>query len=79
MLHRTKNCDELLKLLITVIVCISLIFVSYGTIFALTDDVLIPNDNQFFELRAVLVTDIAGQNKQVIMELWGNNIEFKRI
>ena len=40
---------------------------------------LVPTDDQYFELRAVEVKEVAGQNKQVIMELWGNNIEFKRI
>lgn len=45
--------------------------------------------NQYLELRAVSVNDIEGQKeqvegqekqvKQVIMELWGNNIKFKRI
>lgn len=38
---------------------------------------LTPTDNQYFELRAVQVNQVEGQNKQVIMELWGNNIEFK--
>lgn len=45
--------------------------------------------NQYLELRAVSVNDVEGQKeqvegqekqvKQVIMELWGNNIKFKRI
>ena len=38
-----------------------------------------PEDNQYLELRATEVKEVEGQNKQVIMELWGNNIEFKRI
>lgn len=38
-----------------------------------------PTDEQYFELRAVTVKEVEGQNKQIIMELWGNNIEFKRI
>lgn len=37
-----------------------------------------PAENQYLELRAVSVKEIEGQNKQVIMELWGNNVEFKR-
>ncbi len=37
-----------------------------------------PAENQYLELRAVSVREIEGQNKQVIMELWGNNVEFKR-
>lgn len=40
---------------------------------------VIPTDEQYLELRAVTAKEIEGQNKQVIMELWGNNVEFKRI
>ena len=38
-----------------------------------------PSENQYFELRATQIKQVAGQNKQVIFELWGNDIEFKRI
>lgn len=36
-----------------------------------------PTENQFFELRAVKVTNIEGKDKQVIFELWAREIEFK--
>ena len=36
-----------------------------------------PTENQFFELRAVNVTNIEGKDKQVIFELWAHEIEFK--
>lgn len=36
-----------------------------------------PTENQFFELRAVKVTNIEGKDKQVIFELWAHEIEFK--
>ena len=36
-----------------------------------------PTDDQFFELRAVKVTNIEGKDKQVIFELWAHEIEFK--
>ena len=36
-----------------------------------------PTENQFFELRAVKVTNIEGRDKQVIFELWAHEIEFK--
>jgi hypothetical protein len=42
-------------------------------------NVVEPLDNQYLEMRAVTITNVEGQNKQVIFELWGNNIEFKRI
>ena len=38
-----------------------------------------PTDEQYLELRAVTAKEVEGQNKQVVMELWGNNVEFKRI
>lgn len=38
-----------------------------------------PTENQFLELRATEINKIEGQNRQVIMELWGNELEFKRI
>jgi len=40
---------------------------------------LTPTDDQYFELRAVSIKDVPGQNKQVMMELWVNNVEFERI
>lgn len=36
-----------------------------------------PTEDQFFELRAVKVTNIDGKDKQVIFELWTHEIEFK--
>lgn len=36
-----------------------------------------PTEEQFFELRAVKVTNIEGKDKQVIFELWAHEIEFK--
>lgn len=39
--------------------------------------ILTPSDDQYFELRATNIKEVTGQNKQVIMELWGYNIEFK--
>lgn len=35
--------------------------------------------SQYFELGATQIKEVEGQNKQVIMELWGYNLEFKRI
>lgn len=40
---------------------------------------VIPTDSQYFELSAVDVKPVEGQNKQVTMELWGYNIDFQRI
>ena len=36
-----------------------------------------PTEDQFFELRAVKVTNVESKDKQVIFELWAHEIEFK--
>lgn len=41
------------------------------------ENCLTPTDDQYLELRAAEVKNIDGQNKQIIMELWGHNLEFK--
>lgn len=76
---QNKNAKH--NLIKTIFVCIMVIVLSATIVMATeTDDTcLVPADNQYFELRAVQVKDVEGQNKQLIMELWGNNIEFKRI
>ena len=38
-----------------------------------------PDENQYFELKATELKELEDQRKQVIMELWGYNINFKRI
>lgn len=38
-----------------------------------------PTEDQFFELRAVKVTNVESKDKQVIFELWAHEIEFKGI
>lgn len=63
-----------------VVISIVALFVSLFPIKAHADTtttVRTPEDNQYLELRAVKVNDVAGQNKQVIMELWGHNLSFK--
>lgn len=69
------------KILKTVLACIIVVLISITIIMASGSDAnfLTPNPDQYFELRAVEVKDVEGQNKQVIMELWGYNIQFKRI
>lgn len=78
---QSKNKMAKKKLITIIIACITIILFSTSIIMAFETDntCLVPSDNQYFELRAVEVKKVEGQNKQVIMELWGNNIEFKRI
>lgn len=66
------------KLLCIILICIQLILTIAIVNAANTDEsILEPSDEQYFELRATNVKQVLGQNKQVIMELWGYNIDFK--
>lgn len=69
------------KLLKTIIILMVVICMCFGTGHAVENDpnTLTPSDEQYFELKAVEIKDVDGQEKQVIMELWGHNLEFKRI
>lgn len=67
------------KFILLIIMFIISLLTSTIVIFAAEPIYLMPEDNQYFELRAVEIKDVVGKNKQVIMELWGNNIEFKRL
>lgn len=71
------------KLKATILLCLIFVWISVTYVRASEVDEsyieITPSENQYLELRATQVKDIAGQNKQVIMELWGNNVEFKRI
>lgn len=70
------------KLYATIIIILVMLFSQFDIAMAINitdENCLTPEDNQYLELRAVEVKEVEGQNKQVIMELWGNNVEFKRI
>lgn len=73
-MHKKLNLLEKFIVLATIIV---LIFIDCAIVEAAA--IIEPADNQYFELKATTITDVAGQNKQVIMELWGYEIDFKRI
>ena len=79
--YREKINSKLLKILIISIVTIFLSLSGIMKTLATEVDpnTITPSDNQYFELKAVEIKDVAGQNKQIIMELWGHNMEFKRI
>lgn len=66
--------------MIAVLICIFLLLGNVATILAANDEnLLVPTDDQYLELKAVQVKDVTGQNKQVVMQLWGHNLEFRRI
>lgn len=74
--NHTKKYNRTLTI---IIVCMILILTSVITVMATDTICQTPTDDQYLELRAVEIKEVAGQNKQVTMELWGNNIDFKRI
>lgn len=59
-------------LIITLITMILMFECSF--VFAVETIEVKPTENQFLELRAVSITNVDGQNKQVLMELWGNDV-----
>lgn len=66
--------------MIAVLICVFLLLGNVATILAANDvDLLTPTDDQYLELKAVQAKDVIGQNKQVILQLWGHNLEFRRI
>lgn len=73
-MHKNLNLSKNFIIIATIIV---LFFINCAIVEAAT--IIEPADNQYFELKATTITDVAGQNKQVIMELWGYEIDFKRI
>ena len=42
-----------------------------------TTKILTPNENQYLELKATSILEKENGKKQLIMELWGHNLEFK--
>ena len=42
-----------------------------------TTKILTPAENQYLELKATSIVENEEGNKQLIMELWGHNLEFK--
>ncbi len=67
----------LLERTISLMAIIALIFINCAIVKAST--IIEPEEDQYLELKATTITDVEGQNKQVIMELWGYDIDFKRI
>lgn len=69
--------SKLNSVLAIVLMVLTALFCTFtGKAFAVTETIL-PEDDQYLELRAVSVDDVSGQNKQVIMELWSHNLDYK--
>lgn len=75
----SKKTNSSLKKLIIVVLIILFALNTYSLkVEAVSTVTIEPEDNQYFELKATTINDIEGQGKQVIMELWGHEIDFKR-
>lgn len=69
--------ENLLKKLTAVILIFVMMFINMTIV--VEASTIEPTDDQYLELKATNITEIEGKNKQVIMELWGHEIDFKRI
>ena len=70
-----KSRKEVIKVLSIILLIFTTIYIISGQVLA-TEEVQ-PEDNQYMELRATQIIDTEENGKQVIMELWGHDIDFK--
>lgn len=69
--------ENLLKKITAVILILVMMFINMAIV--VEASTIEPTDDQYLELKATNITEVEGKNKQVIMELWGHEIDFKRI
>ena len=75
-----KINDNLLGKVIVFTWIVLLVFSMFGIVVkADTTQPIEPVGNQHFELRAATINNTEENGRQVIMELWGHDIDFKRI
>lgn len=76
--HKAKDKPKFLVLMLMSILVLSYMRPIFGQE---SDDrtVLTPTDTQFLEMRATEIKPLADGSKQVIMELYANDLIFKRI
>lgn len=65
------------KKMIAIIINLIILCICFCNVSIAESKLVEPTENQFFELRAVKVTNIEGKDKQVIFELWAHEIKFK--
>ncbi len=71
----TKKNNQIFTI---IVICIVLIFSNINfTSFSANTTAQEPEENQFLELRAAELIQKEGEKPQLIMELWGNNLQFK--
>lgn len=73
-----KTNSSLKKSIIVVLIILFALNTCSKQVEAATTLTIEPEESQYFELKATTINNIEGQGKQVIMELWGYEIDFKR-
>ncbi len=72
-MNKKATINVFFKFIISIFIVLFAIVLNCNKVEALT-----PTEDQYFELRATEINDIPLMGKQVIMELWGYNIDFSR-
>lgn len=71
---RKKHKAMLLAIILTIMIpIVGISIYSHAD----TTKILTPNENQYLELKATSILEKEDGKKQLIMELWGHNLEFK--
>lgn len=83
-LRKRNRTNSLFNLIIVIWIALFAIVICSAIVEASETSTLItiePSDvkGQYFELRATSLKDVPGEGRQLIMELWGHDIDFKRI
>lgn len=69
--------NNLFKKITAIILICAMIFINLKIV--VEASTIEPTQDQYLELKATNITEVEGKSKQVIMELWGHEIDFKRI
>lgn len=73
---KTRKKHKAMLLIIILTMMILIVGISIYS-HADTTKILTPNENQYLELKATSILEKEDGKKQLIMELWGHNLEFK--
>ena len=73
---KTRKKHKAMLLIIILTMMIPIVGISIYS-HADTTKILTPNENQYLELKATSILEKENGKKQLIMELWGHNLEFK--
>lgn len=75
-IFKARKMNKITMLIVMLAIILSIACISIYSL-ADTTKILTPTENQYLELRATSITEKEDGSKQLIMELWGHNLEFK--